>query len=129
MPDTLYPRLHLRSAPLPPSLALRSAGCAEICNRHAFSGNHARPVRARVLERIGRGDTLVVVYIDRRSRSISHLLEAIKRQVLDAGICSELPVKERLALFSGHSLRAGLASSAEVDERYVQKQLAMPRSR
>ena len=25
--------------------------------------------------------------------------------------------------FSGHSLRAGLASSAEVDERYVQKQL------
>jgi len=26
-------------------------------------------------------------------------------------------------MFSGHSLRAGLASSAEVDERYVQKQL------
>ncbi|SPF81476.1 hypothetical protein PRI8871_03299 [Pseudoprimorskyibacter insulae] len=36
---------------------------------------------------------------------------------------SDLPEKERLALFSGHSLRAGLASSAEVDERYVQKQL------
>ena len=30
---------------------------------------------------------------------------------------------ERKAKFSGHSLRAGLASSAEVDERYVQKQL------
>ena len=30
---------------------------------------------------------------------------------------------ERLRLYSGHSLRAGLASSAEVDERYVQKQL------
>lgn len=28
-----------------------------------------------------------------------------------------------MALFSGHSLRAGLASSAEVDERFVQKQL------
>ena len=28
-----------------------------------------------------------------------------------------------MALFSGHSLRAGLASAAEVDERYVQKQL------
>lgn len=25
--------------------------------------------------------------------------------------------------FAGHSLRAGLASSAEIDERYVQKQL------
>ena len=52
-----------------------------------------------------------------------HVARLIKRSVLDAGIRSELPEKERLALFSGHSLRAGLASSAEVDERYVQKQL------
>ena len=52
-----------------------------------------------------------------------HVARLIKRAVLDAGIRSELPEKERLALFSGHSLRAGLASSAEVDERYVQKQL------
>ncbi|MDE4142135.1 tyrosine-type recombinase/integrase [Phaeobacter gallaeciensis] len=52
-----------------------------------------------------------------------HVARLIKRTVLDAGIRSELPEKERLALFSGHSLRAGLASSAEVDERYVQKHL------
>ena len=52
-----------------------------------------------------------------------HVARLIKRTVLDAGIRSELTEKERLALFSGHSLRAGLASSAEVDERYVQKQL------
>ncbi|MBE0454261.1 MAG: tyrosine-type recombinase/integrase [Roseovarius sp.] len=52
-----------------------------------------------------------------------HVVRLIKRTVLDAGIRSELPEKERLALFSGHSLRAGLASSAEVDERYVQKHL------
>jgi len=52
-----------------------------------------------------------------------HVARLIKRTVLDANIRSELPEKERLALFSGHSLRAGLASSAEVDERYVQKQL------
>jgi integrase len=52
-----------------------------------------------------------------------HVARLIKHTVLDAGIRSELPEKERLALFSGHSLRAGLASSAEVDERYVQKQL------
>jgi integrase len=52
-----------------------------------------------------------------------HVARLIKRTVLEAGIRSELPEKERLALFSGHSLRAGLASSAEVDERYVQKQL------
>ena len=39
------------------------------------------------------------------------------------GIRSDLPEAKRLAMFSGHSLRAGLASSAEVDERYVQKHL------
>ena len=36
---------------------------------------------------------------------------------------ADLPEKDRPPLFSGHSLRAGLASSAEVDERHVQKQL------
>ncbi|SEL69560.1 Site-specific recombinase XerD [Roseovarius azorensis] len=52
-----------------------------------------------------------------------HVARLIKRTVLDTSIRSDLPEKERLALFSRHSLRAGLASSAEVDERYVQKQL------
>ncbi|MBO9403408.1 tyrosine-type recombinase/integrase [Shimia sp. R9_3] len=52
-----------------------------------------------------------------------HVARLIKTTVLKSGIRSELPEKDRLALFSGHSLRAGLASSAEVDERYVQKQL------
>lgn len=52
-----------------------------------------------------------------------HVARLIKRTVLEAGIRSDLPEADRLALFSGHSLRAGLASAAEVDERYVQKQL------
>ncbi|MPQ96153.1 tyrosine-type recombinase/integrase [Thioclava sp. JE_KL1] len=55
--------------------------------------------------------------------SDKHVARLIKQTVLDAGIRAELPEKDRLALFSGHSLRAGLASSAEVDERHVQKQL------
>ncbi|WP_299870187.1 tyrosine-type recombinase/integrase [uncultured Roseobacter sp.] len=55
--------------------------------------------------------------------SDKHVSRLIKSTVLAADVRSELPEKERLALFSGHSLRAGLASSAEVDERYVQKQL------
>lgn len=38
-------------------------------------------------------------------------------------IGSELPGKERLALLSRHSLRAGLAPFAEVDEHHVQKHL------
>ncbi|KUP94701.1 tyrosine-type recombinase/integrase [Tritonibacter horizontis] len=52
-----------------------------------------------------------------------HIARLIKRTVCAAGLRPELPERDRLALFSGHSLRAGLASSAEVDERYVQKHL------
>ena len=55
--------------------------------------------------------------------SDKHVARLIKQAVEDAGLRPELSKTERLALFSGHSLRAGLASSAEVDERYVQKQL------
>ena len=39
---------------------------------------------------------------------------------VSAATCPKANAQEK---FSGHSLRAGLASSAEVDERYVQKQL------
>ncbi len=55
--------------------------------------------------------------------SDKHVARLIKACVRDAGIRADLPEKERAALYSGHSLRAGLASSAEVDERYVQKHL------
>ena len=47
----------------------------------------------------------------------------VKKTALAAGVRGELSEGERAQKFAGHSLRAGLASSAEVDERYVQKQL------
>ena len=47
----------------------------------------------------------------------------VKRTALAAGVRGDLPESDRATKFSGHSLRAGLASSVEVDERYVQKQL------
>jgi integrase len=47
----------------------------------------------------------------------------VKRAATAAGLRGDLAEGDRPALFSGHSLRAGLASSAEVDERHVQKQL------
>lgn len=55
--------------------------------------------------------------------SDKHVARLIKTCARKAGLRPDLSEKERVALFSGHSLRAGLASSAEVDERYVQKQL------
>lgn len=55
--------------------------------------------------------------------SDKHVARLIKATVLKGGVRSDLPEAKRLAMFSAHSLRAGLASSAEVDERYVQKQL------
>ncbi|MGB3390287.1 MAG: site-specific integrase, partial [Pseudaminobacter sp.] len=47
----------------------------------------------------------------------------VKRTALAAGGRGDLPEGQRGMMFAGHSLRSGLASSAEVDERYVQKQL------
>ncbi|MCG6113110.1 MAG: recombinase family protein [Paracoccus sp.] len=64
---------------LPQVQALTGAGCATIQEEHASGGNRARPVLARVLEAIRRGDTLVVVRIDRLARSLSHLLEVIEQ--------------------------------------------------
>jgi integrase len=55
--------------------------------------------------------------------SDKHVARLIKATVLKSNVRADLPEAKRLAMFSGHSLRAELASSAEVDERYVQKQL------
>jgi hypothetical protein len=47
----------------------------------------------------------------------------VNKAALAGGVRPNLSETERGAKFSGHSLRAGLASSAEIDERYVQKHL------
>ena len=46
-----------------------------------------------------------------------------KKTALAAGVRGDLGEGERAGKFAGHSLRAGLASSAEIEERYVQKHL------
>ena len=80
MPLIGYARVSTEDqTPLPQSQALKSAGCAEIHEEQASGGNRARPVLARVLERVSKGDTLVVVRIDRLARSLSHLLDVIER--------------------------------------------------
>lgn len=59
--------------------ALQAVGCGEIHEEQASGGNRSRPVLTQALQRIGKGDTLVVVRIDRLARSLSHLLEIIER--------------------------------------------------
>lgn len=57
--------------------ALKAAGCGEIHEEQASGGDRRRPVLARVLDRLGKGDSLVVVRIDRLARSLAHLLEVM----------------------------------------------------
>jgi integrase len=47
----------------------------------------------------------------------------VKRTAMAAGIRADLSESDRKARFSSHSLRTGLASSADVDGRHGQKQL------
>jgi integrase len=52
-----------------------------------------------------------------------HIARLVQSTALAAGIRGDLPEGQRAGLFAGHSLRAGLASSADVDEAYIQRQL------
>lgn len=58
--------------------ALRSEGCSVILEDKASGGSRDRPNLARAIERVGQGDTLLVVRIDRLARSLSHLLEIVE---------------------------------------------------
>ncbi|WP_119681492.1 recombinase family protein [Indioceanicola profundi] len=58
-------------------LALKQAGCSSIFEEHASGGDRDRPVLAKVLASLKKGDTLVVARIDRLARSLFHLLEVI----------------------------------------------------
>lgn len=61
--------------------------------------------------------------VDVERLSSKHVARLVKHAAEAAGIRGELTSAERGQAFAGHSLRAGLASSADVEERYVQKQL------
>ena len=52
-----------------------------------------------------------------------HVARLVQKTALAAGVRADLPEGERRLKFAGHSLRAGLATAAEADERHVQKQL------
>lgn len=58
-------------------LDLKKAGCAEIFRENASGADRERPQLKAVLNRVRKGDTLVVVRIDRLARSLAHLLDVI----------------------------------------------------
>jgi DNA invertase Pin-like site-specific DNA recombinase len=58
---------------------LRAAGCLTVLEEHASGADRSRPVLARLLSDIRRGETLVVVRLDRLARSVSHLLVVIEQ--------------------------------------------------
>lgn len=58
--------------------ALRAQGCTVIFEDKASGASKERPHLARALERVGKGDTLLVVRIDRLARSLAHLLEIVE---------------------------------------------------
>jgi integrase len=52
-----------------------------------------------------------------------HVVRLVKKCALAAGLRGDLAEGERRLAFGGHSLRAGLASSAQIEESHVQKHL------
>jgi DNA invertase Pin-like site-specific DNA recombinase len=59
-------------------LDLQKFGCTEIFRENASGADRDRPQLKAVLGRVRKGDTLVVVRIDRLARSLSHLLSVIE---------------------------------------------------
>lgn len=58
-------------------LALKTFGCTEIFCENASGADRERPQLKAALSRVKKGDTLVVVRIDRLARSLAHLLAVI----------------------------------------------------
>lgn len=56
-------------------LDLKAFGCTEVFRENASGADRERPELKAVLNRVRKGDTLVVVRIDRLARSLAHLLD------------------------------------------------------
>ena len=91
------------------------------CPLHALQAwlDHARLDRGALFRAISRDGARA---LDRRLGD-RHVARLVQRTAAAAGLGSDLPEAVRRGLYGGHSLRAGLASHAEADERHVQKQL------
>jgi DNA invertase Pin-like site-specific DNA recombinase len=57
---------------------LRAAGYVIVHEEHGSGASSARPVLAKLMREIKRGEVLVVVRLDRLARSVSHLLQVLE---------------------------------------------------
>jgi len=96
-------------------------GRCDLPGRRDRDLDQVRQARARPLFRWVTGQGKAVGSERLNDNEVARL---VKRAAMAAGIRGNLSEVERACKFSGQSLRAGVASSAEVDERYMQKQLS-----
>lgn len=74
-----YARVSTSEQDLTPQLeALASAGCDEVLSEKASGTAVSRPELGRLLDKVRKGDVVVVWRLDRLGRSIRHLLELVE---------------------------------------------------
>ena len=93
----------------PRDIAIRRGPSDRFCPVHALEQwlHYARIQSGPIFLATSRDGTRV---LDRRLND-KHVARLIKRTVLDAGLRPDLPERDRLALFSGQSLRSGPPSA------------------
>ena len=76
--DRLYPRVY-RRAGQPQTDALERTSCNRIFRENASGAKTDRPVLARLIDTLRKGDVLVVWKLDRLGRSLAHLIELVSK--------------------------------------------------
>jgi hypothetical protein len=103
---------------------LRNAGCTALVKEKASGADRDRPELRHFLGRLRRGDTVVVVRIDRLARSRAHLLEVLDRMLGESHAENVRPIKEyvrRIRGRSGESGRAQLIENTRFGVRSIRK--------
>ena len=117
-----YARVSTEEQQTDPQLdTLRAVGCQVIFEERASGGSRSRVELARCLERIGPGDTLVVVRIDRLARSLAHLLEVIDRLCAPGGAFPEPWRPDRYRQSAGHIHSPGAGGCAELERALIRE--------
>jgi DNA invertase Pin-like site-specific DNA recombinase len=104
---------------------LHAAGCSEIREEYASGADRQRPVLAALLRRgLGRGDTLVVVKLDRLARSLEHLLEVVRILEARGAYLRVLGDPIDTATPQGHFMLQMLGAVAEFERALIRERVA-----